>query len=55
MEQGDLINLLENLLGPAAAGVAEPRQARAYDDDDEPGSYLDADEDQGISGAPHPA
>ena len=55
MEQGDLINLLENILGPAAAGVAEPRQARAYDDDYEPGSYLDADEDQGMSGALHPS
>src|SRR4029077_14729504 len=55
MEQENLINLLENILGPAAAGVAEPRQARAYDDDYEPGSYLDADEDQGMSGALHPS
>jgi PAS domain-containing protein len=54
MEQGDLINLLENLLGPAAAGVAAPHQARAYHDE-APELYLDADEIQGISGVLHPS
>ncbi len=55
MEQGDLINLLENLLGPAAAGVAAPRQARAYHDDEAPESYFDADDDQSMPGALHPS
>jgi PAS domain-containing protein len=55
MEQGDLINLLENLLGPAAAGVADPHQASAYHDDEEPESYVDADNDQSLSGALHPS
>ncbi|HEX3269942.1 MAG TPA: PAS domain-containing protein [Ktedonobacterales bacterium] len=55
MEQGDLINLLENLLGPAAAGVAAPHQASAYHDDEAPESYFDADNDQNLSGAPHPS
>ena len=55
MEQGDLINLLENLLGPAAAGVAAPRQARAYHDDEAPESYFDSDDDQSIPGALHPS
>jgi PAS domain-containing protein len=55
MEQGDLINLLENLLGPAAAGVAAPRQARAYHDDESPESYLDSDDNQGMAGALHPS
>src|SRR6476620_10465221 len=54
MEQGDLINLLENLLGPAAAGVAAPHQASAYYDE-APESYLDADEVQGMSGVLHPS
>ncbi|HEY7094042.1 MAG TPA: PAS domain-containing protein, partial [Ktedonobacterales bacterium] len=55
MEQGDLINLLENLLGPAAAGVAAPRQASAYHDDEAPESYFDTDNDQSMSGALHPS
>jgi PAS domain-containing protein len=56
MEQGDLINLLENLLGPAAAGVAAPRQSRAYHDDEPPESYLDADDEPiNMPGALHPS
>src|SRR5262245_1422552 len=56
MEQGDLINLLENLLGPAAAGVGPPRQARPYHDDEAQDSYLDAnDEAPSLPGAPHPS
>src|SRR5262249_17331312 len=43
------------ILGPAAAGVAAPRQAGAYDDDYESGSYLNVDEDQGMSGALYPS
>src|SRR5262245_37504256 len=55
MEQGDLINLLENLLGPAAAGVAAPHQTSAYQDDEAPEYYFDADNDQSMSGALHPS
>ena len=51
MEQGDLMSLLENLLGPAAAGVAAPHQAGVYHDDEAPDSYLDAENEQSMPGA----
>jgi PAS domain-containing protein len=52
MEQSDLINLLENLLGPAtASSVAAPRQGGVYEEE-APETYLDAD---GASGAPYPS
>jgi PAS domain-containing protein len=55
MEQGDLMSLLENLLGPAAAGVAAPHQAGVYHDDEAPDSYLDAENEQSMPGALRPS
>jgi PAS domain-containing protein len=54
MEQGDLINLLENLLGPATAGVATPRQSGAYHDE-AAALYLDADDAPSVSGGLQPS
>jgi PAS domain-containing protein len=56
MEQGDLINLLENLLGPAAADVGPPRQTNPFHDGDTLEPYMDpSDEASGMSGALYPS
>ena len=55
MENGDLISLLETMLGPATAGVAPPRHAREYQEDAQE-TYLDAAEESVIApGAIHPS
>jgi PAS domain-containing protein len=54
MENGDLIGLLENLLGPATAGVEPPQQGGPFQGDGPLSSYFDKGEEKGSGAAGAP-